>query len=80
MAVVAPEALHKLAAMGARRRGFVAQMPESIHPGRRDLPVMRTTAGWWISKNIGQEDLKRALRALAQAADIRYGNDVKFLA
>lgn len=76
-AEVAPEALHELAAMYARKRRFVARNPEAIHPGRRDLAVMRTASAWWISKNIGQEDLKRALQALAQAAGLRFGEDIK---
>ncbi|SIT55452.1 hypothetical protein BQ8794_220016 [Mesorhizobium prunaredense] len=37
-AEVAPEALHELAAMYARKRRSVARNPEAIHPGRRDLP------------------------------------------
>jgi hypothetical protein len=75
---VAPEALDKLAAMSASKRRFVARNPEAIHPGRPDLAVMQTASGWWISKNIGQEDLKRALQALAQAAGLSFGEDVKF--
>lgn len=77
-AEVAPEALDKLATMRARRRRFVARKPEAIHPGRQDLSVMRTASGWWISKNIGQADLKRALQALGQAAGLSFGEDVKF--
>ena len=75
---VAPEALEKLAAMHARRRRFVARDPKMIHQGRQDLAIVRTVSGWWISKNIGQEDLKRALKALAQAAGLSFGEDVKF--
>ena len=77
-AEVAPEALYKLAATCARKRRFVARKPDAIHPGRRDLAVLQTSSGWWISKNIGQEDLKRALRVLAQAAGLRFGEDIKF--
>jgi hypothetical protein len=75
---VAPEALDKLAAMRARKRRFVARNPEAVHPGRQDLAVMRTKSGWWISKNIGQEDLKRALHALALASGLTFGDDIKF--
>lgn len=77
-AQVAPEALEKLAALRARKRTFVAQTKEAIHPGNRHLPTMRTASGWWISKNIGQEDLKRALRNLADAAGLTYGRDMIF--
>lgn len=78
MEEIAPEALLGLAAIRARTRRFVARTPEAIHPGRPDLAVVKTSSGWWISKNIGQDDLKRALRALAQAAGLRFGEDIKF--
>lgn len=77
-AEVAPEALHELAAIYARKRRFVARNPEAIHPGRPDLAVMQTESGWWISKNIGQEDLKRGVQALAQAAGLTLGEDIAF--
>jgi len=77
---VAPEVLESLSKVSSRTRRFVARNPERIHPGSPHLPVMRTDSGWWISKNIGQEDLKRALRALCSAAGLRFGKDVKFFA
>ncbi len=77
-AQVAPEALDKLAALRARKRTFIARTKEAIHTGNRHLPTMRTASGWWISKNIGQEDLKRALRNLADAAGLTYGRDMIF--
>lgn len=77
-AEVAPEALTKLSRMSARTRRFVSHKPEAIHPGNKRLPVMQTSSGWWISKNIGQDDLIRALRALCNAADITFGKDLKF--
>ena len=75
---VAPEAVYKLATMRANKRRFVARTREAIHPARSDLPVMQTSSGWWISKNIGQEDLKRALKALADATGLKFGYDIKF--
>ena len=77
-AEVAPEALTKLSGMNARKRRYVASSPEAIHPGNSSLPVTRTTSGWWISKNIGQVDLKRNLQALCDAAGITFGKDLKF--
>jgi hypothetical protein len=77
-AQVAPEALDKLATMQARKRRFVSRTKEAIHPDNRHLPTMQTVSGWWISKNIGQRDLKRALRNLADAAGLTYGRDVIF--
>ena len=76
---VAPEALEKLADMSAGSRRYVARKPEAIHPGNTELPTMCTTSGWWISKNIGQEDLKRALKALCSASGLHFGTDVKFV-
>jgi hypothetical protein len=77
-AQVAPEALEKLAGLSARKRRFIARTKEEIHPGNRLLPTMQTASGWWISRNISQKDLKRALNALAQAAGLSFGQDVIF--
>lgn len=77
-ASLAPEALEDLANMSARSRRYVARKPEAIHPGNSRLPTMQTASGWWISKNIGQEDLRRALMALCSASGLRFGTDVKF--
>lgn len=77
-AEIAPEALERLADMSARSRRYVARKPEAIHPGNKKLPTKRTSSGWWISKNIGQEDLVRALQALCLASGLRFGTDVKF--
>jgi hypothetical protein len=78
-AEVAPEVLEALANMSARSRRYVARTPEAVHPGNRKLPVERTASGWWISKNVGQEDLRRALKALCRAGNLRFGTDVKFV-
>lgn len=78
MAEVAPEALDALASMSARTRRFIAVDPHVIHPGNQNLPVMQTSSGWWISKNIGREDLERAMRALCCASGLAYGSDLKF--
>ncbi|MCR8548442.1 hypothetical protein M4578_11415 [Salipiger sp. P9] len=78
-AEIAPEALERLADMRARSRRYVARNPEAIHPGNKELPTKRTTSGWWISKNIGQEDLMRALKALCDASGLRFGPDVRFI-
>lgn len=77
-AIAAPEALERLARVRTRERRFISRDPQEIHLGNRHLPVMQTTSGWWISKNTGQEDLKRALRALCQTSGIDFGTDVKF--
>jgi len=78
MGQAAPDALEKLATFRSRKRRYLARSPGLIHPDNEYLPVMQTTSGWWISKNIGQEDLKRSLRALAGAAGLTFGRDVIF--
>ena len=70
----APEALDKLARISARKRKYVALTKEAIHPDRKDLPTIQTKSGWWISRNIGKEDLKRALRALSEVT----GKNINF--
>ena len=77
-AEVAPEALDLLSSKRANRRMYISRTQDGIHLGRPDLPVMRTQSGWWISKNIGQDDLIRGLRALAQASSLEYGSDIRF--
>jgi hypothetical protein len=76
MAEVAPEALDKLSEVRARTRRYVARSPEAIHPRYPGLPVIQAASGWWISRNIGQEDLKRSLHALSDAAGLTFGRDV----
>jgi len=78
VAEIDPAALERLANMKARTRRYVARTKEVIHPGRPDLPVMRTRTGWWISANVGTEDIARNLRALADAAGLSFGRDIRF--
>ncbi|MDF2233147.1 hypothetical protein P2H44_11350 [Albimonas sp. CAU 1670] len=75
---VAPNAVERLAASPSRKRAFVSRRREIVHPGRPDLPVLRTTSGWWVSANIGTADLERALRAVCEAAKLEYGRDIQF--
>jgi hypothetical protein len=76
---LAPEAVEKLSRRRSTKRGFVSREKNAIHPGRPDLPLRRTRSGWWISANIGTEDLQRALKHTCDASDIVYGHDVRFL-
>lgn len=73
-----PTAIERLARLKARTRHYVAREPEQVHAGRRDLPVLQTRSGWWVSANIGQPDLVRSLRAICRASGLRYGTDVQF--
>ena len=73
-----PAAIERLSEMKARIRRYVAREREQVHGGRRDLSVLKTRSGWWISANIGEQDLVRSLTALCRACDLRYGQDIRF--
>ena len=73
-----PAVIERLSAMKAEVRRYVSQAPQDIHGGRTDLPTLQARSGWWVSANIGAEDLKRGLRALCRAGDLDYGSDVRF--
>ena len=79
LAELDPEAVEKLSTMRSTKRGFVSREKNAIHPGRPDLPLRRTRSGWWISANIGIEDLERALRRTCEANDLVYCRDIRFL-
>lgn len=79
LCAIAPEAIEKLAAMHARTRAFVSRNREDIHPGRPDLRLRQSPSGWWVSANIGTEDLKRALRAACEASGLLYDRDIRFI-
>lgn len=73
-----PEAIERLSRMKARTRRYVARKREQVHAGRRDLRVLRTRSGWWVSANIGRADLDRSFRALCRVTGLRYGHDIQF--
>jgi len=73
-----PVSMERLADMKARSRRYVSRRKEDIHPRRPDLPVMRTQSGWWISKNVGCDQVKKALQALAEATGLGFGTDIRF--
>jgi hypothetical protein len=73
-----PDVIERLSRMRARTRRYVAREGEQLHAGRRDLPVLLTRSGWWVSANIGTQDLVRSLRALCRASGLSYGKDIVF--
>lgn len=77
-AEVAPEVLIDFAKLRARKRRYVARTREGVHPDNQHLPVKQTDSGWWISKNIGREDLLRTLRALCRTSGLIFGEDLRF--
>lgn len=77
-AFVAPEALVSLATIHTRGRRLISLKPNEIHPHSPHLPVMQTKSGWWISKNISQDQLRQALRTLCKVSGLSFGKDLKF--
>ena len=73
-----PEAIERLSRMKARTRRYAARQREQVHAGRRDLRVLQTRSGWWVSANIGRPDLVRSLQALCLASNLCYGQDIRF--
>lgn len=78
MAEVAPDALDSLANIRTRGRRLIAWEPNHIHPQSPHLPVLQTGSGWWISKNISQDQLKLALRSTCDVSGLIFGKDIKF--
>jgi hypothetical protein len=72
-----PDAVERLSAMRARTRAYIARQRGAIHPGRPDLKVLRSRSGWWVSANVGRDDVERALRALCKASGLIFGQDVR---
>lgn len=72
------QAIERLSRMKARTRRYVAREREQVHAGRRDLRVLQTRSGWWVSANMGRADLVRSLRALCKANGLRFGQDIRF--
>jgi len=72
---LAPDALLALSKAKAVKRNFVSKQASDIHPHRPDLKVSES-AGWYYSANIGREDTNRFLRALCDAAGLKFGTDI----
>ena len=70
--------LERLATITARTRHYIARSKAEIHPGRPDLPTIKTRSGWWVSRNVGTEDVQRGLMALCRAGSLKFGSDIRF--
>ena len=73
-----PAVLERLAPITPRTRHYVARSKAEIHPGRPDLPTIKARSGWWVSKNVGEEDVRRGLLALCRVASLKFGSDICF--
>jgi hypothetical protein len=70
--------LDRLAEARARTRRHISRTQSAIHPGRPDLRTIRTRSGWWVSANVGEDDVRRSLIALCRAGGLTFGEDVRF--
>ena len=41
-------------------------------------PVIPTRSGWWVSGTAGEDHVWRWLRALCEAGDLKFGEDMRF--
>ncbi len=73
-----PDVVERLATMKARERRYVARSRDGVHLSSPHLPVLRTHSGWYVSKNVGREDVKRFLKALCVATGLEFGTDIRF--
>ena len=78
IAEIDPGVLHRLERIGARKRGYISRSSNEIHPNRPDLATIQAGSGWWVSGNVGKEDVRRGLAAVCQAADLEFGTDIRF--
>ncbi len=73
-----PSVLERLALMRSHKRRYVARAKSSIHPGRPDLKTLKSKSEWWVSTNVGEEDVTRGLKALCHAGQLKFGSDICF--
>lgn len=75
-----PAVLEKLSVMRpSNARNYISRDKEKVHIRSPRLETLRTKSGWWISKNTGRSQVNKALRALCNAADIEFGEDLRIL-
>lgn len=75
-----PAAIERLAEQQTRARRYVAINREDIHFRSPHLvtETQQTESGWWISTNVSENQVIAGLRALADAAKLHFGADIKF--
>lgn len=73
-----PAAIEKFAEQKTHARRYVAKRPEDIHFRSPHLGTQLTETGWWISKNVSENQVIAALRVLADTANLRFGHDIVF--
>lgn len=73
-----PPAIERLAVKKTHARRYVARRSEDIHLKSHHLETIETGSGWWISANVGEQQVITAMRHLASAANLTFGKDLIF--
>lgn len=73
-----PSAIERLAGKKTHARRYVARRSEDIHFKSPHLKAMKTKSGWWISANVCKQQVAKAMRHLAEAANLTFGVDFIF--
>ncbi|OUS19684.1 hypothetical protein A9Q95_15675 [Rhodobacterales bacterium 59_46_T64] len=71
-----PPSIERLAGRKTHARRYVARRREDVHFRSPHLPTMETGSGWWISANVGEQQVTTAMRLLTKAADLQFGKDI----
>lgn len=75
---MAPEVIEKLCNAGSHSRRLAALSPEGVHLSSPHLPTLKTRTGWFVSNNIGKQQLVAALKVLCRLSGLEYGKDIAF--
>ena len=71
-------ALEKLRVLKARTRRLVSDTPDGLYPGRPDLGDLSREfiPGWFMGTNHSSRDVKRWIRAAAEAVGLQWGIEI----
>lgn len=73
-----PSAIERLSKKKTHARRYVARQPADIHFKSPHLETVQTRSGWWISANVSEQQVRTAMRLLAEASDLAFGKDFLF--
>jgi hypothetical protein len=73
-----PPAIERLAGRKTHARRYVARRSQDVHFRSPHLDTMETKSGWWISANVSEKQVTKAMIYLAEAANLTFGEDVIF--
>lgn len=73
-----PSAIERLSEKKTHARRYVARRPDDIHLKSPHLETIETSSGWWISANVSEQQVTTAMRLLAEASHLTFGEDFLF--